>query len=217
MLHKVYLYGDLGEKYGKEFRFDISSVPQAVSALVCNFKDFLQDFKDGFYRVIVSNNKIKVELDEETLNFSLGQDKEIHIIPIPAGSKNQGTMKIIAGLALLIPFGGLFAASMLAGTTFASVAAAGAAATTAFTVAGVSVSVGALASVGLSLLIGGISQALTKAPKIEQATTYDKNASFIFSGAINKTQQGTPVPIVYGRFRTGSVVVSSGMQIEQLL
>lgn len=44
----------------------------------------------------------------------------------------------------------------------------------------------------------------------------EERASFLFSGATNTSQQGQPVPLVFGRFRTGSVVVSAGLDVEQL-
>jgi predicted phage tail protein len=40
--------------------------------------------------------------------------------------------------------------------------------------------------------------------------------SFSFSGIVNTSQQGMPVPIVYGRVFTGSAVLSSGLDVAQL-
>ena len=41
MLTDVRLYGELADKYGKEFRFDIDSPKDAVAALVANFSTFI--------------------------------------------------------------------------------------------------------------------------------------------------------------------------------
>jgi predicted phage tail protein len=41
--------------------------------------------------------------------------------------------------------------------------------------------------------------------------------SFLFSGAVNTNTPGVPVPIVYGKFRTGSVVISVGTDSERII
>lgn len=56
-------------------------------------------------------------------------------------------------------------------------------------------------SVGLTLLM----QSLFKPDKPESATS----ASYAFGTAENVTKQGNPVPVGYGRFKVGSVVLSS--------
>jgi predicted phage tail protein len=40
--------------------------------------------------------------------------------------------------------------------------------------------------------------------------------SFSFSSIVNTSQQGMPVPIVYGRAFVGSAVLSSGLDVAQL-
>jgi predicted phage tail protein len=41
--------------------------------------------------------------------------------------------------------------------------------------------------------------------------------SFTFSGITNTVQQGLPVPICYGRAYIGSAVISSGLDVDQLV
>ena len=54
------------------------------------------------------------------------------------------------------------------------------------------------------------------------AISYDKREapaqrpSFVFDGAVNTSEQGGPVPLVYGTMRTGSVVISSGLVSEEV-
>lgn len=51
-------------------------------------------------------------------------------------------------------------------------------------------------------------------PKVPSANSREeatKTSSFIFDGATNVTEQGHVVPLIYGRFRVGSVVASSGI------
>lgn len=44
----------------------------------------------------------------------------------------------------------------------------------------------------------------------------DQKPSFLFDGATNTSTQGLPVPVIYGRVRTGSVVVSAGLTSEEI-
>lgn len=68
---------------------------------------------------------------------------------------------------------------------------------------------------GATLLLAAVASvsvlAMPKAPTAASREEATKTASFVFDGAENVTEQGHPVPLVYGRFRTGSVVVSAGI------
>ena len=39
--------------------------------------------------------------------------------------------------------------------------------------------------------------------------------SFSFSGIVNTSKQGMPVPIAYGRLFVGSAVISTGLDVNQ--
>lgn len=68
---------------------------------------------------------------------------------------------------------------------------------------------------GATLLITAASSiAVLSMPKVPSAASREestKTASYIFDGAENVTEQGHPVPLVYGRFRVGSIVGSAGI------
>ena len=67
-------------------------------------------------------------------------------------------------------------------------------------------------SLGLSLLVGGVVQMLTKPPKTRgPAERPDNLPSYGFDGATNTTAQGNPVPLFYGEGIVGSQVVSVGL------
>ncbi|MNX84398.1 Bacteriophage lambda tail assembly protein I [compost metagenome] len=78
---------------------------------------------------------------------------------------------------------------------------------------------GIMAKVGIAMIIGGVVQMLTPVPKTgsqqDQAGTENK-PSYLFNGAFNSTQQGLPVPIVYGQVLVGSSVVSVGTWAEAI-
>lgn len=68
-------------------------------------------------------------------------------------------------------------------------------------------------SIGLLL---GVSMLLT--PKAKKKTTEDAPTSqdnYMFNGPENITEQGVPVPLVYGQCFVGSVVVSAGFEVAE--
>ena len=50
----------------------------------------------------------------------------------------------------------------------------------------------------------------------EFSSEQDPRLSFSFSGTQQTSRAGTPVPIVYGEIFTGSVVISGGIDTEQV-
>ena len=54
-------------------------------------------------------------------------------------------------------------------------------------------------------------------PKMPQfSSEQDPRLSFSFSGTQQTSRAGTPVPLVYGEIITGSVVISSSIDTEQV-
>jgi predicted phage tail protein len=80
----------------------------------------------------------------------------------------------------------------------------------------------AFSLVGASLVLGGIAQAISPSP-VQSTSTFErgrdaaKMESFTFSGIVNTAKQGLPVPIAYGRVFVGSAVLSSGLDVDQLI
>jgi predicted phage tail protein len=72
--------------------------------------------------------------------------------------------------------------------------------------------------IGASLVLGGVAQLLTPTPKIPTGSNseQDPRKSYSFSGIQNTSRQGLPVPIVYGETIVGSVVISAGIDTEQV-
>ena len=112
-----------------------------------------------------------------------------------------------------VAFGaGLFGTTSIFGATAATAGTAGA-----LTTLGV-----ALSGLGASLVLGGVAQALSPAP-VQSTTVTERGRdaakfeSFTFSGIVNTAKQGLPVPIAYGRVFVGSAVLSSGLDVDQLI
>ena len=75
----------------------------------------------------------------------------------------------------------------------------------------------ALGLIGAGLVLSGVSGMLFPVPKMpEFSSEQDPRLSFSFSGTQQTSRAGTPVPIVYGEIFTGSVVISGGVDTEQV-
>ena len=199
MLKKVKLYGELAERYGKDWSLDINSPKEAVRALIANNPGFAQFVGASQDRGI--GYKISVGgtyLDDPVNEISNPSGKqEIKIIPVILGAKNKdGWKKIIIG-ALLIWGGWALAGpgGVAAGMTEGSIAAfaTGAVGTSAMTL-------------GAQLVLGGVGMLLTPTPK-----DVDDTNNYSFNGPVNTIRQGVPVPICYGQLLVGSSVISSGI------
>ncbi|MGU2416031.1 tail assembly protein [Burkholderia cenocepacia] len=126
----------------------------------------------------------KRNLTESQLEHPSGND-DIRIAPILVGSKS-GFFSVIAGIALVV--GAVAMGPIGAGWLSASVAM-------------------GIGMVGVSLALGGLAQLISP----QQATQQKSLQSYNFNGAENTAYQGGPVPLLYGRMRIGSTVISEGL------
>jgi len=198
MLRKIKLYGELADFVGhKEFEVQVDSLAKAVSFLINNFEGIDKFMSPKYYQVKIGN----YEIDKAELTYPIGQE-DIHFIPVIAGA-GGGTRRFLLGAALIgvgvLSGGATFTASGFTGTGFLG-------GTTAV-----------LGNVGIGLSILGVSEMLFPLPKPKEFTSeQDPQLSFNFSGTQQTSRAGTPVPIVYGEIFTGSVVISGGIDTEQV-
>lgn len=190
-MRTIKLYGKL-RKFGKEYKLAVSSPAEAVKALcvmVPGFEDFLKKSKEKGLVYAVFNGKENIS--QEQLNFS--GTKEIRIAPIPVGSKRGGLFQTIIGAALLAAS---FWFPPLANSSFALLT----------------------ASAGMSLVAGGVMQMLAPQPKGNKMKEDSENtASYAFSGAVNTTAMGNPVPILAGERLIGGAVISASIYSEDMV
>jgi predicted phage tail protein len=74
---------------------------------------------------------------------------------------------------------------------------------------------GALANLGVSMMLAGVVQMISPQQKgLSTRDNLDNGASYNFNGPINTTAQGNPVPLLYGEMITGSAVISAGLYAE---
>jgi predicted phage tail protein len=211
----VKVYGALRKYLGQcRFQFEADTPAQAIKALCVNFpgldKWLLDSEQDGVsYRVSIGKEKIGE--DDVSPAFLPWSEREIFsITPVIAGA--GGTVgRIIGGIALVAL---AIAAPYIAGAAVWAGTLSYAAGSAFITAAGF------IGAVGASLALGGVAQLLSPAQTYSSAERGKEAArfeSFTFSGITNTVQQGLPVPICYGRAYIGSAVISSGLDVDQLI
>ena len=190
----VYLYGELRNKFGQEFKFNINSPKEAFLAINSNKRGFLNEVKKlamqgVHYRIVVDDNVIEhpKEIDVQKI------PNEIHIVPIVWGAgKNGGAFAMIAAAVLLAvvagPLGGAIGGKIGAAVTASMYATAGA------------------------LAVQGVMTILFPPPKPDfNQEVQAGGKSYLFGNKQNNTSQGQAVPVGYGRLKIGSSQISAGI------
>ena len=196
MLRKVKLYGELADFVGhKELDAVINSTAEAIRFLVTNFPKLEAHMSDKHYRVLIDD----YDIDKNEIHNPIGQS-DISIVPVITGAGGVG--RALAGVALI----GLAFATGGAGLSLGLSGFTGG--------AGISAVVG---NIGIGLTLMGVSEMLFPLPKPQDfSNEEDPRISFSFSGIQNTSRAGTSHPIVYGEIITGSVVISAGIDTNQV-
>lgn len=210
MLRTVVLHGDLAARFGASFDLDVKSPVEAVRALIVQIRGFRQAFREGHYRVLkIRERRPAADLDLDELKLRLGSAREIHIVPVIAGAAS-GWGKVLAGVAIIgLAIAAPYALGMAGGlsATFGGISAIG------FS----GISFGSIAGFGALMALSGVAAMLTTPPKLAGGSaSQDRKDSFLFGSGENVTAQGVPVPVGFGEFVTGSVVISAGLSTEEL-
>jgi predicted phage tail protein len=194
-MRTIRIYGRLARFLGRRtFRAEVASAAEAVRFLLANFPQVEKHMADQYYRVSIGARA----LDAEELHEPAG-GSGITIVPVIGGAGAVG--RIVAGAALValsfIPGIGALGVSLLLG-------------------------------VGSSLALGGVAQLLTPVPRMagpgaaslgpmgKAADDNDPRKNYSFSGIQNTSRQGVPVPVIYGEVIVGSVVISAGIDVDQV-
>ena len=212
MLRKLKLHGELAKFVGQdEFEAVMRTSAEAIRFLVTNFPKVEAYMSDKYYQVLVG----KEDIDKEDLHNPTGQS-DIHIVPVITGAGGRSPFgRILLGAALigasfLFPGAGMFGTQSFGGV-FAAGTGGGVATGTAF-MTGLGTAVSAI---GAGLVLNGVSEMLFPIPKPDMPED-DPRISFSFSGVQNTSRAGTAHPIVYGEVVTGSVVISAGIDTDQV-
>ena len=223
-MRKVYLEGVLGDKFGHEWNLDVASPSEALQAIAVQrqgFKQYLIDAADSLtYEIVFGDKELKepdgVQTDLDMVH-PVPVGMPMHFVPVVEGSKSRG-LAILTGLVLIAATGG-FAAIGIGGSStltagmaqnaaaFEAVAAGASLSAQTFSMAGFAGSL--LSGVGTMMVAGQLLQMLSPQPDVGDAEERAEN--YLFSGAVNTTRQGGPVPLVYGRVLTGSSTISASI------
>ena len=198
MLRKVKLYGELADFIGhKELEAVINSTADAIRFLVTNFPKLEAHMNDRYYKILVND----YEIGEEEIQNPTGKS-DINIVPVISGAGgNFGKVLLGAALIGLSFSGAIFANPMTLTQGFA----------------GAGIGAKAAFGIGAGLVLSGVSEMLFPTPKFSDFNNEeDPRISFSFSGIQNTSRAGTSHPIVYGEIVTGSVVISAGIDTNQV-
>jgi len=201
MLKKVKVYGELADFVGhKEFDAVINSTADAVRFLVTNFPQLESHMNNRHYKVIVND----YDIGEGEVHNPIGSEG-ISIVPVITGSGGN--------------FGKIFLGAALIGLSFFSLgtsAGLGVAFSKGFAKVGL-VQKG-LATIGAALVLQGVSDMLFPMPQMKEfSNEEDPRISFSFSGVQNTDRGGTSIPLCFGEITTGSVVISAGIDTQQVV
>ena len=225
MEREIRLYGSLAKFIGqRKFMAEVASAGEAIRMLLANFPGLDRHMVDQHYRVIVDN------YDSELEELHNPASQTIKIVPVLGGA-GGGVGKILAGVALVafaIATAGV--GSGFLGLGMGLTGAVGPFAgglTTGFILGSAASSI--IGSIGVALVFGGVAQMLAPTPQMGQVgttspstfgttenTELDPQKSYSFSGIQNTSQQGVPVPLIYGETFVGSVVISAGIDTDNI-
>lgn len=201
-MRTIYLHGTLGEQFGKKYLMDISSPAEAVVALGCQLPRFTETIRDGAWEVRRGNTPI-MENEQELLSANLNTFQDVHILPAVEGNKEGGVGKVILGVALFA------AAAAVPGSLFG----------TGGIIFGSSGAVAAnVAVLGATIALQGVSQMISPVPEMDTdySSEEDVQRNGLLGGRGNTSQAGAPVPVLFGRMRTGSHIIQAGYTSEKL-
>lgn len=204
MLMQVKLLGDLGQKFGRHYEFVADSPREVISALSNQLAGFKQYLCEAHERNVAFK---LVDDDPEGMAYenAVMPCKRLIIAPMVMGGGSAG--KILLGVGLIALSFVSFGAGAFAGVGGLA-ATSTAAAIPAFTAAGSMV----LFKLGATLLFTGIAELLTPTPK-----DGGREESFLFDQAAETSVQGTPVPLIYGRYlATSPALISSSVTTYQV-
>lgn len=187
---RILLSGSLAKAFGREHirQLETGTTREAFSALKHTINGFEEFIRDAGRRGL----RFAIFRNRENVGereFTLSGTTEIRIVPVIAGSKSGGLLQTVVGVALVV-------VGVVTGQVW-------------------------LSSIGVSLALGGVAQMLSPVPSTKSSSQQDQAStenkpSYLFNGAFNSTQQGLPVPIVYGQMLVGSSVVGVGTWVEAI-
>ncbi len=200
----VRFYGSL-KQFGTKFNLDCKTPAEVVHALTSQIPKLRQFIQQGLFTVRVGREYLDSRYLEQGLSQKLKDDATIHFTPTLKGSKGGGLRRVIAGVAIVAGAVALGPLGLgVLGTPSAMM----------------------IGGLGASMVLGGVAQMLTKMPTMRGVSTKtgaikpesvkskqeEKKQSTSFSNLSNMVAQGKSMPLAYGLIRTGTLVISQGVE-----
>ena len=201
MLSKITVYGRLARFLGQRtFEAEINSSVDAIRFLLANFPKLQSHMIEQNYCVKIGN----YEINEKELDVPVGQ-QEIKIVPVAIGTR-KGLGRFILGAALIgvAVFNPAVGMGLGGGLGFST-------ASGAFRLAALA------GNVGVYLALSGASEMISPTPTPPGISDDPQQRNFSFNGVQNTGRAGVAIPVVYGEIFTGSLVVSAGIDTEDIL
>ena len=189
MQRDVYLHGELA-KFGNHWSISAPKIADAIRLIDCQtqgFKKYLIEAAEAGLELAMTVDNKRIE---DPLELALNNiNGDMHIALMPSGSK-RGWGKVILGAILftiaVMHTGGWGANAFKAGLK-----------------GEMTMGMTMLASLGVNLMLMGVTELTTKAPKHNK----DEEKG-LFNGPESTLIQGTPVPIAYGKLLIGGKPIS---------
>lgn len=196
MKRKVYLEGEIGEKFGKEFTLDVNSFKEVIQCLDCNFSELrpylVECHENGIAFVCEVDNTPITNDGELLLHYPTG-DMTIRALPIGSDGIAKFVLGAVLVALLFVPGVGQVVGGAAGSTLFGAATAVGAS----------GLAIGAalgLAVLGGALLMQGLTEMMAPDPAVDNGGT-QKEDSYLFQGAGQTIVEGDPLPILYGELR----------------
>lgn len=189
----IRFHGVLRQRFGKEWRLQVSSVKEAMRLLsvqIPGLEQFMLNAHHQGLRFAVFTDKRKT-ISEQEVDMHTGAEL-IRIVPIVEGAGgNSGILQLVVGAVLIVA--GVFTG----GTT--------------------SVYGMAMIGAGAGMAMGGIAQMLMPKVATTESNSDGNRSNYGFGSAVTTVAQGNPVPILYGEFEIGGFVLNGGQYPEDQL
>ena len=213
MLRTVKVYGHLAEHCGQSVFEAMVRVPaDAIKFLLCNFPELRGLMRDGYYKVAVGPHDLQLADCPEQIGYPLAVDDVVQVIPVVSGA-GGGVGKVLAGAALI----GIAIASSGAGLFAGGSMGFGATATGGFAAATFGAKLAVIAgNIGLALAVSGVAQMVSPQPPAPPEFDNDPRNNYGFSGIQQTAREGSTIPVVYGETLVGSIIISQGLNVDEV-
>lgn len=180
----------------------------AIKFLLCNFPELRGLMRDGYYKVAVGPHDLQLADCPEQLGYPLAVDDVVQVIPVVSGA-GGGVGKILAGAALI----GLAIAAPGVGFLGGGSAGFGVVSGVSGFAAGAAAVAG---NIGLGLALTGVAQMISPQPPAPPEIDNDPRNNYGFSGIQQTAREGSTIPVVYGETLVGSIIISQGLNVDEV-